>query len=247
MLSFGKANAKHEGLTNEDFARISTKYSDLFGSVVPNLKNFYTFSLPAGWTCPGANLCLAKADQTTGRITDGPNQAFRCYAASMEALYPTVRDSRWSNFEQLRRCKDVFEMETLINASIPLHAQIVRVHVSGDFFNKDYLKAWLNVATLHKPKVLFYAYTKSVHYLNEILFLPRNFIFTVSGGGKFDSSNNRFGQANVVFEDDGKLDHNDLNAITGNTNFSLLIHGTQPKGSYAAAARSKMRKRGYKV
>src|SRR5262245_18184980 len=38
------------------------------------------FDLPAGWTCPGAAACLAKASRETGRITDGEKDAdgFRC-------------------------------------------------------------------------------------------------------------------------------------------------------------------------
>ena len=30
-----------------------------------------TFTLPAGYTCPGAKDCLAFADRKTGKITDG--------------------------------------------------------------------------------------------------------------------------------------------------------------------------------
>lgn len=36
----------------------------------------YTFSLPAGWSCPGALECLAKADRNTGRILDAAESAF---------------------------------------------------------------------------------------------------------------------------------------------------------------------------
>ena len=31
----------------------------------------YTFSLPSGYSCPGASECLSKADKDTGKITDG--------------------------------------------------------------------------------------------------------------------------------------------------------------------------------
>ena len=57
-------------------------------------KKIYTFSLPAGHSCPYAYECKASADPITGKITDGANQTFRCFAASQEALYRTTRDAR---------------------------------------------------------------------------------------------------------------------------------------------------------
>jgi len=43
-----------------------------------------TFSLPAGWTCPGARECMARADRETGKVVRGRHSRFTCYAASME-------------------------------------------------------------------------------------------------------------------------------------------------------------------
>ena len=48
----------------------------------------FTFSLPAGHFCPFANECRSKSNRLTGRIKDGPNTEFRCYAASSEAASP---------------------------------------------------------------------------------------------------------------------------------------------------------------
>src|SRR3954452_21296760 len=58
-------------------------------------------SLPAGWACPGARLCLAKATERDGGkwgVEDGPEVSFRCFSASEEARYPQVRAIRWHNF-----------------------------------------------------------------------------------------------------------------------------------------------------
>jgi hypothetical protein len=52
--------------------------------------NILTFSLPAGWSCPGAAACLSKADRGTGKVKDGPATSFRCYAATMEARHTSV-------------------------------------------------------------------------------------------------------------------------------------------------------------
>ncbi len=60
------------------------------------------FSLPTGHSCPGAKSCLSRADRESGKLTDGKNISFRCYAASQEAAFPTVRRQRWHNMDLLR-------------------------------------------------------------------------------------------------------------------------------------------------
>lgn len=142
--------------------------------------NIYTFSLPAGYTCPGASLCQAFANKGTGRITDGKDMQFRCFAASQEALRTNVRQSRWRNFDLLKGLS-MSAMFELINSSLPADAEIVRIHVSGDYFSSDYLNAWLFVARMH-PDVLFYSYTKSVHFIPSDI--PENFRLTFSEGGE---------------------------------------------------------------
>src|SRR5262245_56181677 len=66
------------------------------------------FSLPAGWACPGARHCLAKAVETAEgwRIEDGPEVQYRCFSASEEARYPNVRETRWHNFDLLKKASD---------------------------------------------------------------------------------------------------------------------------------------------
>ena len=150
-------------------------------------KNIFTFSLPAGHSCPFASDCLSKADPLTGKLTDGPETKFRCFAASAEAIYPAVRQARWHNFELLREAKSLDNMAALIIASLPKKASIIRVHVSGDFFNEQYFRAWIKVSK-ERPDILFYAYTKSLNYwVNNILEVPDNFKLNASEGGKLDS------------------------------------------------------------
>src|SRR5262245_35593661 len=112
------------------------------GKVAPQLKfgngnaklaqGILTFSLPAGHTCPFAQDCLSKANRHTGKIKDGPDTQFRCYAASME-MRPTVRNSRWHNLQALRACKGKRAIANLILDSLSPLASYVRVHDSGDF------------------------------------------------------------------------------------------------------------------
>src|SRR5262249_36510407 len=101
-------------------------------------KAIFTFSLPAGHSCPFAHACRSRAERESGKIVDGPATAFRCYAASMEARLTTVRDARWHNFQLLRACKTEHEMASLILDSLTPFAGYVRVHDSGDFFSQQY-------------------------------------------------------------------------------------------------------------
>ena len=146
----------------------------------------YTFSLPSGYSCPAANECLAKADRVTGKITDGIDMEFRCFSATDEARSPNARNARWHNFELLKR-ESTATMVELIQRSLPKAAQIVRIHVAGDFFNQRYFDAWRIVAS-NNPEILFYAYTKSLDYWKaRIDSIPANLNLTASVGGTHDS------------------------------------------------------------
>ena len=216
-------------------------------------KNIFTFSLPAGHACPFANECLSKADKLTGKLTDGPNTQFRCFAASAEAVYPNVRIARWHNFDLLKKLNSN-ESKDLILASLPKKANIVRIHVSGDFFNEAYFLAWLQVVKA-RPEVLFYAYTKSlIYWVNYIKEIPGNLVLNASEGGKLDAQILEHGLkfAKVVYspeqaEELGLLiDHTDEAAYKTKESFALLIHGQQPKGSKASQSIKDLKARNIK-
>jgi len=216
-------------------------------------KNIFTFSLPAGHACPFANECLSKADKLTGKLTDGPNTQFRCFAASAEAVYPNVRIARWHNFDLLKKLTTNKAADLILN-SLPKKANIVRIHVSGDFFNESYFLAWLQVAKL-KPEVLFYAYTKSlIYWVNYIKDIPTNLVLNASEGGKLDAQISEHGLkfAKVVYspeqaEELGLLiDHTDEAAYKTKESFALLIHGQQPKGSKASQSIKDLKARNIK-
>jgi hypothetical protein len=210
-----------------------------------------TFTLPAGWTCPGAKDCLSRANRETGKIKDGPDTEFRCFAASAEATYPSLRKMVWHNFELLRAAlkedaRAGFENSphtaNLIHNSLPKKFDIMRVHVGGDYFVKEYLQAWIEVAK-RNPTKIFYSYSKSLHLFRQFA-LPENLILTASRGGKYDEliDLNGWKEATVVYSEaeaavlDLEIDHDDTHAAFGKENFALLIHGTQPAGSTASKA-----------
>ena len=215
-------------------------------------KAIATFSLPAGWSCPFAKECLSKANRLTGKIIDGKHCEYRCFAASTECVFPSVRHSRWFNYDLLLTCKSVQEMANLIQDSLPWGINMVRIHVSGDFYKESYFLAWLNVA-LNNPLVVFYAYTKALPWMIKYKkHLPNNFRLTASKGGTCDNLivKNKLKYAEVVFSTEEarrkglEIDHDDSHAYNSNQSFALLLHGTQPANTKAGTALKQLRKEG---
>ncbi len=203
-----------------------------------------TFTLPAGYTCPGAKDCLAFADRKTGKVKDGKDTQFRCFMASLEAVFPSLREMVWENLRLIRNelNSGYMQCEDLICESLPKKFDVMRVHVGGDYFSLEYLKAWIEVAKRNPDKV-FYSYSKSLHLFKQFA-LPSNLVLTASRGGKYDEliDLHAWKEAVVVYSekeaaDKGlEIDHDDEHAAFGEDDFALLIHGTQPKGSAAADA-----------
>lgn len=200
------------------------------------------FDLPAGHSCPFANNCLSKADKITGKIKDGTNTEFRCYAASSECTYPNVRVARWHNFE-LVKGKNRQELVQLIQSSLP-GGHIYRVHSSGDFFNMEYFKAWMDVAKAN-PSKIFYAYTKAIPFwVKYKQWIPKNFHLNASLGGTHDYliAKHNLKSVKVVFSTEEakklnlEIDHDDSHAWKSNKSFALLLHGMQPAKTAASAA-----------
>ena len=192
------------------------------------------FDLPAGYTCPGANICQSFANRETGYITDGKNCKVRCYATSGEALSPQARKLRWHNFDTLRSCNS---MVNEILSSIPKQAKIIRLHSSGDFFNEEYFRAWAKVSEIRYDLVIF-GYTKMATFLANMELDKGRLKLIYSHGGLFDEVRHDFP---TCFIETGNLypdvplachdnDYDDYHYITEyRISFKLAVHGTQPK------------------
>ena len=154
MLKFSAANSKLKKLYK---VKQLKKYTDK-GKI-------YSFDLPAGHSCGFAHECHSRAIEKDGKLTikDFPSTKFRCYAASLEALYPATFKLRHDNFAYLRQFKTVDEYYDAITSYLPKNYSIIRCHSSGDFFNENYFKAWLRIAQ-ENPDKLFYWYTKALPY-----------------------------------------------------------------------------------
>lgn len=195
-----------------------------------------SFDLPAGYTCPMADVCQSFSNRENGKITDGDNCKFRCYAASIESAFTSTRKAHWRNFEVLRKLKTVDDMANLILSELPKEIKIIRIHSSGDYFSKKYFQAWVKVAQ-SRPDIKFFGYTKILPYVNAEK--PDNFRLVYSFGGKMDSKVTCEPVAYVVkniAEAIAKelkiacIDNpaDDFDFIMEGKTFALCLHGTQP-------------------
>ena len=220
MLKYSPANAKTEAL--KEVEELKPFLIAAHESGIPHRK-IYSLDLLSGYSCPSANECLSKAIIVDGKrkIKDGPNTKFRCFSASQEVQYNGVYNLRKHNFDTLRGLH-VNDMIHELNQAMPDNLGICRIHVAGDFFNSDYMFAWINMAMMH-PDRLFYAYTKSLKYLlkyREYTEQVHNLVLTASRGGRDDSliKSEMLREAIVVFseaeaEEKGlTIDHDDSHA-----------------------------------
>lgn len=215
------------------------------------------FDLPAGYTCPFAQICKTFAHKKGGRFNTGKaikqTGDVRCYAASTELRSPAARKMRWRNFDLLRKYKrDPDAMADLILNSMDFHEtqkpkiRVLRIHSAGDFWSQEYFDAWLRVAS-GRDDVLFYAYTKALPYWQKRKdSIPGNMRLIASEGGTTDEliDKEQFRRA-VIVKDAGeaikrklKIDINDFLAALGDEDFALILHGPQAAG--ISARQSKM-------
>ena len=193
---------------------------------------------------------MEEADRQTGKITDGEDTEFRCFMASLEATFPSLREMVWDNLTLIRKAlkNGVDACADLICESLPKKFDVMRVHVGGDYFSREYFMAWCEVAK-RNPNRVFYSYSKSLAVIAGIP-KPDNLVLTASRGGKRDDLIDRLAwkEARVVYsEAEAKelgleIDHDDTHAAFGKEDFALLIHGTQPKGSAASEALKQLKK-----
>lgn len=192
----------------------------------------WSWSIPSGTTCPGAEQCLARVDRDTGRMTNGPKQTFKCYSAVGER-YPSVRERYWANFEAVRG-KKAEEVRQVLEDCFPKNAKRIRVHTAGDFFCEQYFIGWMHFA-ISKPDVQFWAFTKSLPiWIRNKSAVPCNMEIQASFGGKWDRLIDEHGlkYARVVWSRDEadelglEIDTDDKMAAFPGPPFALLENFT---------------------
>lgn len=135
-----------------------------------NKINTASFGLKAGKTCPGKGNCQ-----------------FECFAMVGNYIYPAVKNKQ---NERLKESKKKSFVNTICEEIIKTNVGAVRIHDSGDYYSKNYLEKWIEIANKN-PDVIFYSYTKSIPFFKKdfntwSVKLPKNFVVTFSYGGKYD-------------------------------------------------------------
>lgn len=101
----------------------------------------YSWSIPAVSTCPGKTAYCVK----------------RCYAQKTQYRYPHPR-LRWAkNFKIAQRPDFALLLSTALSR---LEPNLIRIHVSGDFFSAKYLLDWIQ-ALEENPHIKPFAFTRS--------------------------------------------------------------------------------------
>ena len=127
----------------------------------------FNFSIPAykskaGMiTCPMADTCIKF-----------------CYAR--KGTYPLA--SKWSELKLEASLKNDF-VQAMNQDIKDKKAEYVRVHDSGDYYSKQYLLKWFQIAE-NNPNVRFYSYTNNITMIKALKSIPINFDFIFSDSGK---------------------------------------------------------------
>lgn len=128
-----------------------------------------TFNLPAGKTCPAAGECK-----------------HFCYAKKGRFVFGAVKEAHLRNLALSKR-PDFVKLANFELARMRKRPVCIRLHSSGDVYSQGYLNKLVKLASLN-PDILFYLYTKSVHFdWSEWLNLP-NTKTIHSMGGKYDDT-----------------------------------------------------------
>lgn len=131
---------------------------------------FLTWSLMSRITCPYSTATCRR----------------KCYARDNEN-FSSVRKSRISNYNESLKETFVSDMTILIErylCSKKASDKIIffRIHVSGDFYDEEYLNKWIHIANSFKGRnIVFQSYTKCVKYLvniKDLLGVNIRFVFS---------------------------------------------------------------------
>lgn len=175
--------------------------------------NTVNFGIPALKTCPEADKC----------------KEF-CYATKGAFRWPTVKKAYEFRYQASKQTNFIEVATSTLKKKRATH---VRIHDSGDFYNKEYLYKWFEIAR-NLPSKTFYAYTKRVKLLKDNMALkPSNMIIIYSLGGREDNLiDQKVDRHSKIFNSieelvkEGYTDtsKNDSNAIKENHKVGLVLH-----------------------
>ena len=132
-------------------------------------KRVFNFGLPAYISRTGKVVC---------RMAD---QCIKfCYAKKGAYIWSNVAPAFEKRLEI--SMQDNF-IDLMIAEIKKKKVEYVRVHDSGDYYDKRYLAKWFKIAEL-LPNVRFYSYTNEVGMIKNLESIPKNYEFIFSDSGK---------------------------------------------------------------
>ena len=132
-------------------------------------KRVFNFGLPAYISRTGKVVC---------RMAD---QCIKfCYAKKGAYIWSNVAPAFEKRLEI--SMQDNF-IDLMIAEIKKKKVEYVRVHDSGDYYDKRYLAKWFKIAEL-LPNVRFYSYTNEVGMIKNLESIPKNYDFIFSDSGK---------------------------------------------------------------
>lgn len=102
-----------------------------------------------------------------------------CYAKKGAYIWSNVKPAFEKRYELTKTDDFVDAMNAEIRKKKP---DYVRVHDSGDYYSRAYLKKWIEIA-IHNPSVRFYSYTNMIDMMLKAS-LPSNYDIIFSDSGK---------------------------------------------------------------
>jgi len=164
--------------TNSKYGGMGKKFR-IIGFDLPALRtirdvNPSTGLVTAGFLiCPGAKLCK-NGCYARGGMYVSPGSVWRCHYNFQTSLEPWFEDVMVSDIEH-----------RVHSSRVPI---VVRIHTSGEFYNRDYLMKWIRICE-RLPKTDFWCYTKMfplVEPLRESNAIPSNLEIVYSEGSRWD-------------------------------------------------------------
>ena len=102
-----------------------------------------------------------------------------CYAKKGAYIWSNVSPAFEKRYQITKQDDFVEQMTVEITKKKP---DYIRVHDSGDYYSKEYLRRWLQISAIH-PGIKFYSYTNCVEMLKSVE-LPDNYDIIYSDSGK---------------------------------------------------------------
>lgn len=157
-----------------------------------------------------------------------------CYADQGRLAMPSAVEARERNLTKINELNPSALIRAVVSDVQNMRSTThIRIHDSGDFFNRTYYKAWVTIAK-ECDGIIFYAYTKSIPLLDWDIH-PDNFRIVQSLGGKQDKKidYNRPHAKIFATENERKLfrycdgNASDMPAVLGDLKIGLVYHGTR--------------------